>query len=86
MRFGRTVAGHSVVVCVALTSQREVEHGLAARRDGLHLVKPALLGRQPAGQHDRRRIVRGAPLLGRAGLVVPVVRVVAERELSTRNL
>ena len=86
MRFGRTVAGHSVVVCVALTSQREVEHGLAARRDGLHLIKAALLGRQPAGQHDRRRIVRGTPILGRASLVVPVVRVVAKRELSTRNL
>ena len=78
MRFCRTVAGHSVIVCVALARQRVIQLRLAARWEGLHLVEPALLGGQPTRQHDGRRVVRRAPLLGRAGLVVPVVRVIAE--------
>ena len=82
MRFCRTVAGHSVIVCVALARQRVIQLRLAARWQGLHLVEPALLGGQPTRQHDGRRVVRRAPLLGRAGLVVPVVRVIAEWELS----
>ena len=83
MRFCRTVAGHSVIVCVALARQRVIQLRLAARWQGLHLVEPALLGGQPTRQHDGRRIVRRAPLLGRAGLVVPVVRIIAERKIRT---
>ena len=71
---------------MTLTEQGDVELRLAARGKGLHPVEAAFLGGQPTRQHDGRRVVRGAALLGRAGLVVPVVRVVAERELSTRNL